>query len=120
MSNHVRRHRHMHNMSTEVAARRKVQRGLVPMVPGVIPDREQASTDQAMLQAHQMLPYISGTQVVIRLYDPEPGLEIVRQAFGDKGVVAISNMLFMARVRGATQPTVVISCRQPIEDQEET
>jgi hypothetical protein len=104
-------------MSPEQSARRKVQHGLVPPAPGVIPDREQASTDKAMLQAHQVLAYVPGTQVVLRLYDPEPGIEIVREAFGEKGVVAISNMLFVARVMGGSNPTVVISTREPHQDE---
>lgn len=102
-------------MSDEQRARRKVQHGLVPVVPGVIYDREQSTVDEAMRQAHEVLQYIPGTQVCLRLYDPEPGLEIVKEAFGDKGFVTISNMLFMARVKGGANPTVTFATREKPE-----
>lgn len=109
------RHRHVHTMSDEQRARRKVQHGLVPVVPGVIYDREQATIDEAMRQAHEVLQYIPGTQVCLRLYDTGLGLEIVKEAFGDKAVVVISNMLFMARVKGGANPTVTFATREPHE-----
>lgn len=110
MSNHSRR-RHLHTPRENRAerARAEYENGRLPCVPGVIKDREQTSIDEAMAQAHHVLPYLPGTQVCIRLYDLDNGYEVCRELFGEGCVLQLKNMVL---ARGGTDPTIVISTRE--------
>lgn len=80
------------------------------MIPGVIPDRTKASTDQAMAVAHDVLHPMPNTQVCISLFTVEEGLRVASEIYGPDGVVAL-------RVRaaqvGGDDPTIVFAYRAP-------
>lgn len=110
MSNRARR-RHLHSPRENRTARARAEydNGRLPCVPGVIKDREQASIDEAMAQAHHVLPYLPNTRVCIRLFDLDNGYEVVRELWGEACVSQLKNMVL---ARGGTDPTIVISTRE--------
>lgn len=82
----------------------------VPVVPGVIPDRSEASIELAMRQAHEVLPAVRHSRVTLQLYTPAEGLAIIAQHFAETGVEVMREQLDKI---GGTEPTIVIAARLP-------
>lgn len=90
--------------------RRAREAEFVPVVPGVIPDRSEASIDLAMRQAHEVLPEVRYTRVTIQLHTPAEGLALIGQHFGE---IAVSLMQHQLEQIGGEEPTIVIATRLP-------
>lgn len=113
MSNRARRrHLHQPRENRTLRARQEWAQGKYPSVPGVIKDRTPEALDEAMAQAHHVLPYIAGSQVIVRVFDVETGLAAVCAVFGKDAEVACRNLLL---ARGGADPAVVITSREPHE-----
>ena len=82
----------------------------MPEVPGVIPDRSEASTELAMRQAHEVLPEIRHTRVTIVLHTPAEGLAIIGEHFGPEAARLMQHHLEQI---GGEEPTIVLAARMP-------
>jgi hypothetical protein len=67
--------------------------GSFPVIPGVIPNGDADTLDEAMREAHQVLPPIVGTKVVIASYGREDGLEMIAETWGPEVVARITAWL---------------------------
>ncbi len=65
-----------------------------PMSVGVLPDGSKEAIAQAMVEAHEILEPMPGTQVQVVTYpDREHGLKVVDGAFGPEAVAHIRRLL---------------------------
>lgn len=97
-------------MTNRRATQRRRAQASVPVVPGVIPDRSEASIDLAMRQAHEVLPEVRHTRVTLQLHTPAEGLALIGQHFGE---LAVSLMQHQLDKIGGEEPTIVIATRLP-------
>lgn len=97
-------------MTSRRATHRRRAEAPVPVVPGVIPDRSEASVEMAMRQAHEVLPAVRHTRVTIQLHTPAEGLAIIGQHFGEIAASLIQHQLDKI---GGEEPTIVIATRLP-------
>lgn len=113
MSNHARR-RHLHRASEQraVEARQRYAAGEQLFAPGSITDRTPETLQRAMDEAHEILPYVPGTQVCVTVYDVDDGLKLIGDMFGDEAAVMVATKLL---AEGGSCPAVIVSTRQPHE-----
>ncbi len=82
----------------------------IPMVPGVIPDRAEATQRNALAAAHDHLPNIPGTQVCLALFDIEAGLDAAAKLYRPEQLDLLRQRV--AEV-GGTDPAIVFAYRKP-------
>lgn len=113
MSNRARR-RHLHRAAEKrtVEARKRYAAGDQLFAPGSIPDRTPETLQRAMDEAHEILPYIPGTQVCLTVYEVADGLKLIGEMFGDEAAVVVATKLIG---EGGSCPAVILSTRQPHE-----
>lgn len=95
-------------MTSRRATRRRREEARVPVIPGVIPDRSEASIEMAMRQAHEELPEVRNTRVHLQLFEPAVGLGLIADHFGS---VAVSIMQQQLAKIGGSEPTIVLAAR---------
>jgi len=83
---------------------------MVPVIPGVIPDRTEASIEMAMRQAHEELAPVRHTRVTLQLYTPAEGLALIERVFGTHAVAIMQTQLDNI---GGEEPTIIIATRLP-------
>lgn len=100
-------------MSLRAALRRTKREAArrIPMVPGVVPDRLPETLNRASAEAAEVLPPMSGSVIVLQLFTPEDGLEMVGANFG--GEPAINQLRRLLEQTGGDMPTIVLAARQP-------
>jgi hypothetical protein len=83
------------------------------VIPGVIPDRTQASIDAAMAQAHEELPPLANSQVQLALFDPAAGLKLLGETVYQNTPGALDMICTKLAEIGGAEPTIVVATRMP-------